>query len=101
MLISGKMSVGVRSRTTGVSRTMTSAITIKVYGRCSAKRTIHILVFEFLQPGKTRVPDLPMAAPQILLLRPHFGAFGYERAVLSLYDTLSGQQQKKRHTGSL
>src|SRR5216683_4625795 len=48
MLISGKMSVGVRSKTTGVRRMITRAITINVYGRCSAKRTIHILVFEFL-----------------------------------------------------
>ena len=48
ILISGKMSVGVRSKTTGVRRMITSAITIKVYGLCSAKRTIHILFFEFL-----------------------------------------------------
>src|SRR6267142_411185 len=76
ILISGKMSVGVRSRTTGVNRMMTSAITINVYGRCSAKRTIHIQVFEFLlrddrkavvfndnrravhQPGKSQCPRL-------------------------------------------
>ncbi len=40
--MSGKMSVGVRSSTTGVSSTITSAITIKVYGLESANRTIHI-----------------------------------------------------------
>src|SRR5882724_8758163 len=51
ILISGKISVGVRSKTTGVSRMITSAITINVYGLCSAKRTIHILFFEFLQSG--------------------------------------------------
>src|SRR5712664_2329641 len=43
MLISGKMSVGVRSSTTGVSKITTSAITMNVYGLASAKRTIHIL----------------------------------------------------------
>src|ERR1700731_76971 len=42
MLISGKMSTGVRSSTTGNSRMMASAITTKVYGLRSANRTIHI-----------------------------------------------------------
>src|SRR5579863_2354002 len=64
MLMLGKMSVGVRNSTNGVSSTITSANTINVYGRFRAKRTIHILVFEFLQPGKTWVPDLPVEAQQ-------------------------------------
>ena len=42
MLISGKMSVGVRINATGVSKMMTSAITTNVYGLRSANRTIHI-----------------------------------------------------------
>src|SRR5215470_12613044 len=45
MLISGNMSVGVRSSTTGKSRMMTRAITMNVYGLRSANRTIHIGLF--------------------------------------------------------
>src|SRR5215469_7160754 len=42
MLMSGNMSVGVRVRTTGVTRITTSAITTNVYGLDKANRTIHI-----------------------------------------------------------
>src|SRR5882762_196591 len=42
MLMSGKMSTGVRINTTGVSRIIASAITTNVYGLRSANRTIHI-----------------------------------------------------------
>src|SRR5438034_5453702 len=42
MSISGKMSVGVRTTTTGVRSRISRAITTKVYGRRSAKATIHI-----------------------------------------------------------
>src|SRR5215469_7374530 len=42
MLMSGNMSVGVRMRTTGVTRITTSAITTNVYGLDKANRTIHI-----------------------------------------------------------
>ena len=38
----GKTSVGVRCKTIGDIRTMTNAATIKVYGRVSAIRTIHM-----------------------------------------------------------
>src|SRR6266576_4264843 len=47
MLISGKMSVGVRISTSGVTRIMASASTTKVYGLRSANRTIHITYFSF------------------------------------------------------
>ena len=40
--MSGKISVGVRGTTTSASNTITSAITINVYGRERANRTIHI-----------------------------------------------------------
>src|SRR5262245_48225298 len=40
--ISGKMSLGVRAMATMPSRTIASAATTKVYGRASARRTIHI-----------------------------------------------------------
>src|SRR5450432_4592891 len=49
MLMLGKISVGVRSSTTGVSSMITMAITINVYGLESAKRTIHILACDFPQ----------------------------------------------------
>src|SRR5258708_17854570 len=56
MLMDGKMSVGVRSRTNGVSNKSSKAATTKVYGRRRAKRTIHILcpqsVGEFPQFGR-------------------------------------------------
>jgi hypothetical protein len=42
MSIAGNMSVGVRSNTKGVNNTKTIAATTNVYGRRSAKRTIHI-----------------------------------------------------------
>src|ERR1700704_642850 len=42
ILISGKISVGVRRTTTGVRIRISSAITIKVYGLRNAKATIHI-----------------------------------------------------------
>ena len=42
MLISGKMSVGVRSTTTGVRIRIRSAITMNVYGLRNASATIHI-----------------------------------------------------------
>src|SRR5450755_3889871 len=45
----GKISVGVRNSTTGVSNMITRAITINVYGLESAKRTIHILSCDFPQ----------------------------------------------------
>jgi hypothetical protein len=40
--MSGKISVGVRSKTSGVSRMITMAITMKVYGLDNASLTIHI-----------------------------------------------------------
>src|SRR5438874_1296923 len=43
MLMAGKMSVGVRSRTNGVSKRRSKDATTNVYGRRRAKRTIHIL----------------------------------------------------------
>src|SRR5439155_4203879 len=67
ILISGKMSVGVRISTSGVRRTITRAITINVYGLCRAKRTIHIRVFEFLQSGNFAVSQTrPLAAQKSL-----------------------------------
>jgi hypothetical protein len=42
ILISGKMSTGVRRSTNGITKMMTSAITTKVYGRLRARETIHI-----------------------------------------------------------
>jgi hypothetical protein len=42
MLMLGKMSVGVRRITTGLRMRMSRASTMKVYGRSSAIRTIHI-----------------------------------------------------------
>ncbi len=42
MLISGKMSVGVRRTTTGVRSTINSAMTTNVYGLRNANATIHI-----------------------------------------------------------
>src|ERR1700723_578548 len=42
MLMSGKISVGVRSKTSGVNRMITMAITMKVYGLDNASLTIHI-----------------------------------------------------------
>ena len=42
MLIAGKMSVGVRAMTTGLAIRIRSARTMKVYGRSSATRTIHM-----------------------------------------------------------
>src|SRR6266566_4756303 len=42
ILIDGKMSVGVRNNTNGVSKSSNSDATTKVYGRRRAKRTIHI-----------------------------------------------------------
>src|ERR1035441_2627453 len=44
ILISGKISVGVRRITTGARIRISSATTINVYGRLRASRTIHILV---------------------------------------------------------
>ena len=49
MLMSGKMSVGVRRIVSGVRRIITSAITINVYGRLRAKETIHM-------GGKLQIP---------------------------------------------
>ena len=43
MLMLGKMSVGVVSATSGPRISRTSARTAKVYGRRSARRTIHIV----------------------------------------------------------
>src|SRR5207248_10559171 len=42
MLISGKMSVGVRRSTTGVSKIIARPRTTNVYGLRNANRTIHI-----------------------------------------------------------
>src|SRR5712692_2727893 len=71
MLISGKISVGVRSSTTGVSRMMASASTINVYGLASASRTIHISVRVYSQaPIPATHPKIPGAAHlSIYLLR--------------------------------
>src|SRR5258708_33496662 len=79
ILISGKMAVGVRSKTKGVRRMITSAITIKVYGLCSAKRTIHILFFEFLQSGDFVVTRTlrPATKTTALSIRPREPWFGY------------------------
>src|SRR5215510_2188744 len=44
MLMSGKISTGVRRITKGVRIRISSDATIKVYGRLSAKRTIHIYI---------------------------------------------------------
>src|SRR5215470_750651 len=52
MLISGKISVGVRGITTAASSAITSAITINVYGLDRAKRTIHIGYVGDLGPGE-------------------------------------------------
>ena len=43
ILIFGKISVGVRMIMTGLASRISSARTIKVYGRLSATLTIHIL----------------------------------------------------------
>src|SRR5512135_853752 len=42
MLISGKMSVAIDSSVNGVASTISIAITMKVYGRLSASRTMDI-----------------------------------------------------------
>src|SRR6478736_5740229 len=42
MLMLGKMSVGVRRIAIGPTKRMTTARTMKVYGRLSATRTIHM-----------------------------------------------------------
>jgi hypothetical protein len=42
MLMLGKMSMGVRSRTTGLMSSNTTEKTMKVYGRDNASLTIHI-----------------------------------------------------------
>ena len=42
MLMLGKMSVGVRKMTTGLTSKIISATTTNVYGRFRASRTIHI-----------------------------------------------------------
>ena len=42
MLMFGKISVGVRKIMTGLRTKMSTARTMKVYGRSSATRTIHI-----------------------------------------------------------
>jgi hypothetical protein len=42
MLIEGKMSVGVRAMTTGLTIRISSASTMNVYGRSRATRTIHM-----------------------------------------------------------
>src|SRR5579862_3431437 len=44
MLMLGKISTGVRSRTTGQMSSRTSENTMNVYGRASASLTIHILI---------------------------------------------------------
>src|ERR1700758_4876487 len=80
MLMSGKMSVGVRNSTSGVSSTITSANTINVYGLFRAKRTTHILVFEFLQPGRNVGPRPACTGATVLSIRPHRLGFGYARA---------------------
>src|SRR6202007_1048359 len=71
MLISGKMSVGVRISTTGVSKITTSAITMNVYGLDSARRTIHMLSaspegeFQFLNHPCWRLSRiLPLSNPR-------------------------------------
>src|ERR1700687_2915909 len=51
MSILGKMSVGVRWTTMGASSNNSSASTTKVYGRRSARRTIHML-FALLVDGR-------------------------------------------------
>jgi hypothetical protein len=48
MLIAGKMSVGVLTRTNGVIKTSSNAATTNVYGRRRARRTIHMA---FLRSG--------------------------------------------------
>src|SRR3989442_11906871 len=58
MLMSGKMSVGVRSSATGANRTTTSAITMNVYGLRRDSRTIHInQSCVFPSEGCRRTPD--------------------------------------------
>jgi hypothetical protein len=42
MLIFGKMSVGVRRMITGLSKRISKARTMNVYGRSKATRTIHM-----------------------------------------------------------
>jgi hypothetical protein len=44
-LISGKISVGIRSITTGLAMRIRIARTMNVYGRVRASRTIHMGVF--------------------------------------------------------
>src|ERR1700722_14890366 len=62
MLIAGKMSVGVCSKLNGVNNNSSRAATTKVYGRRSAKRTIHIdLSFQMgrTSRGSCRPTDSP------------------------------------------
>src|SRR5260370_20579119 len=54
MLMLGKISIGVRSRTTGLIRSSTTENTMNVYGRARASFTIHIrgILFGYL-PAST------------------------------------------------
>src|ERR1700720_1372599 len=49
--IFGKMSVGVRSITSGLRTKISSAKTIKVYGRLRASLTIHIYLILDVEPS--------------------------------------------------
>src|SRR5882757_2196520 len=66
MLISGKISVGVRRTTTGVRIRISSAITTNVYGLRSANATIHI-DYSLGRPGETHPGQtLPLQPPRLV-----------------------------------
>src|SRR5216684_1878563 len=57
MLMLGKISTGVRSRTTGLIRSSTTENTMNVYGRARASLTIHInILFPFLDSPVSHGP---------------------------------------------
>src|SRR3954469_20063572 len=72
MLMLGKISVGVRRSTKGVSKSNTSAQTTKVYGRRSAKRTIHIT---FIEPECPHPPERVWDVIPIVFSRALFSQF--------------------------
>jgi hypothetical protein len=49
MLIEGKMSVAILDIVTTPSSTIMIAMTVKVYGRRSARATIHMAGYEFIR----------------------------------------------------
>src|SRR5260370_27273865 len=77
MLISGKMSTGVRINTTGNNKMMASAITTKVYGLRSASRTIHIKSYFATLLGGRAIELEMLSLRRQFSLDSREGLFGY------------------------